>query len=202
MADDATDQDDGERSAEVRHFVRNRLAAIRNAAFYLQRRTEPTPLWREDPRVPRFFALIMDELAQIETTLSRGPRAPTPPAAPPASQPAGRVLLVDDHDGNRETLAALLADEGFVVEQAASFAVAVASLESDATFDFVLLDRKLGEHDGLDLVPLVRVSRPSAKIVVVSGSNVGPSVGVDDVVGKDLGFEVLLEHLRELSVAR
>ena len=200
MADDAG-SDEGERKAELRHFVRNRLAAVRNAAFYLQRRTETTALWHEDPRVAKFFALIVHELGQIEEAVS-GNRVPgvtdTQDATPATARAGARVLVVDDHDGNRETLAALLADEDFAVDQVATLADALTYLESDASLDAILLDRHLGEHDGLVLVPLVRATRPAAKIVIVSGACSEAMEGVDDVVGKDLGFEVLLSRLRKL----
>jgi CheY-like chemotaxis protein len=190
---------DDDEEHEQRHFVRNRLAAIRNAAFYLQRRVEGTPLWEGDPRVPRFFALIVDELGQIERQFS-SPATPTHDTTPAPASVGARVLVVDDHDGHRETLAALLADEGFAVEQAASFASACTCLESDARYDLVLLDRALGDHDGLELAPLVRMSRPAAKIVIVSGSDPRPVPGIDDVVGKDVEFEALLVRVRRLLV--
>ncbi|MGZ3477250.1 MAG: hypothetical protein ACXVCJ_22325, partial [Polyangiales bacterium] len=41
----------------VRHDLRNRLGAIRNSSYFLQRRVKTTPLWSEEPRVPKFFAL-------------------------------------------------------------------------------------------------------------------------------------------------
>lgn len=44
----------------VRHDLRNSLASIRNAAFYLKRRTTGTHLWEADARVPQFFTLIDD----------------------------------------------------------------------------------------------------------------------------------------------
>src|SRR5687768_4933387 len=98
MADEAS-RDDRDRGSELRHFVRNRLAAVRNAAFYLQRRTEPTSLWRDDPRVAKFFQLIVHELGQIEEAVSGGrvpgTTAPASPGPATASRDA-RVLVVDD----------------------------------------------------------------------------------------------------------
>ncbi len=44
----------------LRHDLRNHLASIRNAAFYLRRRTRDTELWRADPRMAQFFGLIDD----------------------------------------------------------------------------------------------------------------------------------------------
>jgi len=50
----------------LRHGARNRLGSIRNAAYYLRRRSSGTPLWQEYPRFEQFFALIESELAALE----------------------------------------------------------------------------------------------------------------------------------------
>ncbi len=52
----------------LRHEARNKVGAIRNAAFFLRRKTEKTPLWAE-PRVADFFELIEDQLKQLELVL-------------------------------------------------------------------------------------------------------------------------------------
>jgi hypothetical protein len=57
------------RAAILRHDLRNRFAAIRNAAFYLRRKVARTELWEEDPRMSRFFELIDGELAKADDTL-------------------------------------------------------------------------------------------------------------------------------------
>ena len=54
----------------VRHDMNNRLASIRNAAGYLQDRTEETELWTSDPRVPRFFRLIDHAVDSAKELLS------------------------------------------------------------------------------------------------------------------------------------
>src|SRR4051812_40775412 len=56
----------------LRHDVRNKLGAIRNASFYLQRKVERAApaLWSEDPRMPKFFELIGSELTAAEKTLA------------------------------------------------------------------------------------------------------------------------------------
>jgi nitrogen-specific signal transduction histidine kinase len=46
----------------LRHDLRNHLATIRNAAFYLERRMRRTDAWESDKRVPQFFELIEREL--------------------------------------------------------------------------------------------------------------------------------------------
>ncbi|MEP7121203.1 MAG: hybrid sensor histidine kinase/response regulator [Byssovorax sp.] len=52
----------------LRHDLRNNLASIRNAAFYLRRRTKDTELWRSDPRMAQFFGLI-DDMVLVSTGL-------------------------------------------------------------------------------------------------------------------------------------
>jgi signal transduction histidine kinase len=63
-------------ASSFRHDLRNKLAAIRNASFYIARRAEKTDLWSTDPRVASFFKLIDDQLVEAERILSE--RLPPP----------------------------------------------------------------------------------------------------------------------------
>jgi two-component system, response regulator RegA len=82
-----------------------------------------------------------------------------------------RVLLVDDDDGNRLTLSALLEDEDYLVDVAASFSEAKLLLQgSPPAYAAVLLDHCLGDGYGTDLVSLIRQVLPSTKIIATSGS--------------------------------
>jgi len=49
-------------SSAMRHAVRNKLAAARNAATYIQRRLSKTEAWQIDPRIQTFHGLIESEL--------------------------------------------------------------------------------------------------------------------------------------------
>lgn len=84
---------------------------------------------------------------------------------------ADRVLLLDDNDATRLTLAALLEEEGFTVTEAASLAEARRHLAEGAVFDLILLDRHLGDGRGTDLIPQVRAQLPGCSAIVVSGSD-------------------------------
>lgn len=57
-----------EATAGLRHDLRNRLASVRNASFYLKRKVESsaTELWANDGRVPKFFEMIDGELTSAE----------------------------------------------------------------------------------------------------------------------------------------
>jgi nitrogen fixation/metabolism regulation signal transduction histidine kinase len=56
----------------VRHDVRNRLAAIGQAATYLRRRMEKTDAWSADSRVESFFDLIRTEITAANAILADG----------------------------------------------------------------------------------------------------------------------------------
>jgi signal transduction histidine kinase len=52
--------------SEVRHDLRNRFAAIRNANFYIRKRASKTELLQQDERVRAFFDLIDRELTEAD----------------------------------------------------------------------------------------------------------------------------------------
>ncbi|NUP09577.1 MAG: HAMP domain-containing histidine kinase [Polyangiaceae bacterium] len=59
--------------AVLRHDVRNKLAAARQAAQYLRRRSEGSELMQKDPRFAKFFDLIDAQLAEADHQLSAHP---------------------------------------------------------------------------------------------------------------------------------
>jgi DNA-binding NtrC family response regulator len=72
----------------------------------------------------------------------------TEPAAPGAGQP---ILVVDDEKNIRRTLRMVLESEGHVVHEAGSIAEAEGVLTRDPV-DLILLDVKLGDDNGLELL--------------------------------------------------
>jgi DNA-binding NtrC family response regulator len=82
-------------------------------------------------------------------------RAPEPAAAaPPAS--AEPILIVDDERNIRRTLRMVLEGEGHVVHEAGSIAEAEAVIAREP-IDLILLDVKLGDDNGLDLLRALKV---------------------------------------------
>ena len=104
-----------------------------------------------------------------------------------------KVLLLDDEENVRHSLAMLLEDEGYEIVQAASVPAARAALAESPRFDVVILDRRVGPDKGTDLIPEVRRVAPGAAIIVLSGStNAEESPGADVVIDKlDSPKEVL-----------
>lgn len=63
--------------ASSRHAVRNKLAAVRNAGFYVRRKLERTSLPAEDPKLGGFLQLIDSELNEASLLLMASkPTAP------------------------------------------------------------------------------------------------------------------------------
>ena len=81
--------------------------------------------------------------------------------------PVNRILVVDDDASIREGLSRALARQGHGVELAGSLAEARAALARGA-FDAVLLDIRLGDGDGLDLLAELRASRPELPVIMAT----------------------------------
>lgn len=56
----------------MRHDLRNKLGSLRNATFFLKRKLDGQPVWRDDVRVPRFFQIMESELAAADEIMSSG----------------------------------------------------------------------------------------------------------------------------------
>lgn len=71
-----------EAAAVLRHDLRNKLASVRNASFYLQRKigSHASSLMAEDARIATFFELIATEIAAAEAIIAG--RVPTPGPEP------------------------------------------------------------------------------------------------------------------------
>src|ERR1051326_5065804 len=80
----------------------------------------------------------------------------------------GHVLIIDDEESLRITTAAILEQEGYLVETASSGNDAVALLE-DSEFDLVLTDLHMEGGDGLSVLAEIRRRAPLTISVVLTG---------------------------------
>jgi two-component system, NtrC family, response regulator AtoC len=90
-----------------------------------------------------------------------------------------RVLIVDDDDSLRESLALVLGAEGWDVGVAANADEALARLD-DAAPDLVLCDLRMPGRDGLALLPELARRRPEAPVILMSAHG-----------GEDLALEAM-----------
>jgi len=111
------------------------------------------------------------------------------------------ILVVDDESGIRESLGALLRDEGYDVEAAASGEECLEQIERKA-FDLVLLDIWLPKTDGLDTLERIQAMDNAPVVVMISGhGNIEAAVrstklGAFDFVEKPLSLEKIMVVVR------
>lgn len=78
------------------------------------------------------------------------------------------ILLVDDDRNLQKTLAAILQKEGYALLTAASGQQALELLSSHDV-PLVLMDLKLGDMDGLELLSAIRESSPQSECIILTG---------------------------------
>lgn len=111
------------------------------------------------------------------------------------------ILIVDDELGIRETLRAVMQDEGFVAEAVATGEECLRAVEGRA-FGCILLDVWLPGIDGLETLKQLRAAGSEAAVVIISGhGNVETAVratklGAFDFIEKPLSIEKTLLTVR------
>jgi len=78
-----------------------------------------------------------------------------------------QVLIADDETLIRQSIKGVLADEGFAATEAGSGAEAWRRFHEERP-DVVLLDLRLGDTDGLDLLRRIRQEAPDVKVILIS----------------------------------
>ena len=117
--------------------------------------------------------------------------------------PTTRLLVVEDDDTIRETVAEALEKEGFAVTAATNGRSAWDLLSRDS-FDLVVLDLMLPGINGLDLCRQLRQGSTPPLILVVSARDtetdrvLGLEVGADDYLIKPFGMRELVARCRAL----
>ncbi|QLF91885.1 SpoIIE family protein phosphatase [Pseudomonas sp. ABC1] len=113
--------------------------------------------------------------------------------------PSATLLIIDDDDVVRASLAAYLEDSGFHVLQAASGPQGMSLFESESP-DLIICDLRMPQMDGLELIRRVSERQSELPVIVVSGAGVmGDAVealrlGAVDYLIKPLEDLAVLEH--------
>lgn len=114
---------------------------------------------------------------------------------------ATRVLVVDDDPGMQRTVSEYLEREGLQVIVAGSSHDASARLGA-VDIGLVILDLRLGQEDGLDLLRRLR-SSSDIPVIIVTGYRrdevdriVGLELGADDYITKPFSLRELLARIR------
>ena len=119
----------------------------------------------------------------------------------------GTVLVVEDQDSARESLAELLRGEGYEVHEAADGNAAI-SLVDQLDLDLVLTDLTMPGSDGIGVLRHIRDASPQTLVILMTAhASVETAVeairlGAQDYLLKPLIFEDVLHKAQHLMVHR
>ena len=119
-------------------------------------------------------------------------------------QPSHAILIVDDEAVLRETLKKILSDEGFTVFAASDGAGAL-SIATEHEITIALLDIKLPDISGVDVLHRLRALRPNVAAVMMTAYEVESFVnrafeqGAYTCLHKPFEIDALLKIIDELQ---
>jgi DNA-binding NtrC family response regulator len=117
------------------------------------------------------------------------------------------ILIVDDEENLRRTLAMILQREGYVVKTAASIKEARQCLEVDP-YDLTFLDLKLPDESGLTLLPELRSNYPQMPVLILTAQDKLDAAleavrkGARDYLLKPLDPPLIIKRAREVLAER
>ena len=89
-------------------------------------------------------------------------------AAFATASPGQSLLIVDDDKAFLQRLARAMEKRGFVTHTAESVAEAREKVDADAP-DFAVVDMRLDDGNGLDVIEILRSRRPEARAIILTG---------------------------------
>jgi len=124
----------------------------------------------------------------------------------PAHQRGGRILVVDDGPHIRRVLCTILTSDGFDVTEAKDGTEGMDAVQSDAEYDFILLDFMMPGATGLEILARVRADSRRAETPVIILTAKGQDTdreaamagGADDFLTKPFSPKKLVARIREI----
>jgi PAS domain S-box-containing protein len=124
-----------------------------------------------------------------------------------AAAPAARILVVDDEEGVRSLLRAVLEDGGYQVSEAAEGKEAIRRALSEPV-ELVITDLVMPGQEGIETIQVLRRRVPEVGIIAISGAFGGQFLatakilGADAVLDKPVSAELLLAKVGEVLKLR
>jgi two-component system response regulator PilR (NtrC family) len=113
-----------------------------------------------------------------------------------------RILIIDDDENIRKVLQTILEDEGYVVEAADTAKKGIERSEN-AFYNLALIDVRLPDMEGIELLTKLRETKPKMRKIIVTGyptlQNAVSAVnkGADAYVMKPFDVERILLTIKE-----
>ncbi|MCW4017347.1 MAG: response regulator [Candidatus Bathyarchaeota archaeon] len=113
-----------------------------------------------------------------------------------------RILIIDDDENIRKVLQTILEDEGYVIDIAETAKKGIEKSEN-AFFNLALVDVRLPDMEGIDLLSQLRETKPKMRKIIVTGyptlqNAVGAvNKGADAYVMKPFDVEKILQTIKE-----
>jgi len=115
---------------------------------------------------------------------------------------AARILIIDDDENIRKVLKTILEDEGYIVDTADTAKKAIERSEK-AFYNLALIDVRLPDMEGIELLSKMRSTKPKMRKIIVTGyptlQNAISAVnkGADAYVMKPFEVEKILQTIQE-----
>ncbi|RJQ74503.1 MAG: response regulator [Desulfobacteraceae bacterium] len=117
--------------------------------------------------------------------------------------PPLRLLLIDDERGFVTTLAKRLAKRNIQTAQAFSGREGIQLLRK-SDFDVVLLDLKMEDIDGMEVLKIIKIMAPDLPVIMLSGhaseetARLGIKAGACDYLTKPYDLQELVEKISQV----
>ena len=115
---------------------------------------------------------------------------------------SARILIIDDDENIRKVLQTILEDEGYAVETADTAKKGIERSEN-AFFNLALIDVRLPDMEGIELLTKLRDTKPKIRKIIVTGyptlQNAVAAVnkGADGYVMKPFDVEKILGTIKD-----
>ena len=118
---------------------------------------------------------------------------------------SARILIIDDDENIRTVLQAILEDEGYVIETADTAKKGIEKSEQ-AFFNLSLIDVRLPDMEGIELLTKLHETKPKMRKIIVTGfptmqnAVAALNKGADGFVLKPFDVEKMLVTIKEQLV--
>jgi len=114
----------------------------------------------------------------------------------------GSILLVDDDRLVLDSMADWLRDQGYQVDVAGGYATAQAAIQKK-NYDLLLLDIRLSDGDGFDLLAYCRKNHPNVTVILITGyGTVETAIEAIRAGAFDLLTKPLIDQELEIAIER